>query len=167
MTGGGGRAGAERARLEGFFRSGVGLLVLDPRGRALALERRKPAGAWQLPQGGIEPGEDAAAAAWRELREETGLTEGDVDLVREAPAWLGYELPPALRSAKTGRGQVQRWFLFRLRPGAPAPRPDLHEAARLDWRPLAELARETAEFRRPVYEALLREFEGELRDAGG
>ena len=137
------------------FRAGVGLLVIDDRGEVLAIERTAPRGAWQLPQGGIERGETSERAAYRELCEETGLRVGDVELLAELPVWLGYELPPEHRSAKTGRGQAQRWYAFRLIAGAGAiALPAGGEAAAHRFMPIAELIARTVPFRRPLYEML-------------
>jgi putative (di)nucleoside polyphosphate hydrolase len=136
------------------FRAGVGMVVLDADGRVLALERRGVPGAWQLPQGGLEPGEDEAAAAWRELAEETGLRDDHVALVDRSELWFGYELPPDMRSEKTGRGQVHRWFLFSLRPGVevpPLPVSGGREFTAARWMTFDELIDATIDFRRPAY----------------
>ncbi len=68
---------------------------------------------WQMPQGGIDKGEDSLRAALRELHEETNIT--SVSLLAEAPEWIHYDLPDdALGIALKGkyRGQRQRWFAF-------------------------------------------------------
>jgi len=98
-----------------FFRAGVGAVIRDRRGRVLACERANIPGAWQMPQGGIEHGETPLAAAWREIREETGIRKRRLKLVQSCPEPLAYELPPRFRSRKTGLGQVQYWFLFDFR----------------------------------------------------
>lgn len=70
---------------------------------------------WQMPQGGIDRGEEPRAAALRELAEETGVT--DVAIIGEIPRWLSYELPPELIGvALKGRyrGQRQRWYAMRM-----------------------------------------------------
>ena len=70
---------------------------------------------WQMPQGGIDPGEDPATAARRELFEETAIRSADV--IAELPRWLTYDLPPELIGRAWGgryRGQKQRWFAYRF-----------------------------------------------------
>jgi len=146
-----------------FFRAGVGAMVLDDAGQVLVM-RRKGArdGAWQLPQGGIENGEEPLAALYRELREETGLGRGDVEIVASAGEWLAYELPVEYRNAKTGRGQVQRWFLCRLRAPCEAVRPDGIEFTAAEWVAPAQLMARAAPFRLPVYRRLMAEFAAHL-----
>jgi putative (di)nucleoside polyphosphate hydrolase len=139
------------------FRAGVGMVVLDPHGRVLALERSAVSGGWQLPQGGIEDDEEAADAMWRELREETGLTADDVEVLAELPEWLGYELPAEYRSLKTGRGQVHKWFLLRAGTEHPPVRVDTASDAEFRswrWTDLSKLAEDAVAFRRPVYRRL-------------
>lgn len=105
------------------YRPCVGLLLLNREGRVFVGRRKREAGpehvddtyAWQMPQGGIDPGEDPYAAALRELYEETNVR--SVELVAEAPDWFSYDLPGAVtRRAWRGRyrGQTQKWFALRF-----------------------------------------------------
>jgi putative (di)nucleoside polyphosphate hydrolase len=141
------------------FRANVGIAVANDRGEVLALERSDRRGAWQLPQGGLDAGEEPFVAALRELGEETGLPADAVDHVATHPAWLTYELPPAAQR-RGFRGQAQKWFLFRLRAGVTV---DLAQAKSREfsafrWQRLEALAREVWEVRRPIYEELARYF---------
>jgi putative (di)nucleoside polyphosphate hydrolase len=71
--------------------------------------------AWQMPQGGIDPGEDAATAAIRELGEEIGVGPEKIELVAEAPGEFFYDLPDDLAGKVwkgKWRGQRQKWFLY-------------------------------------------------------
>ncbi|SFP35885.1 RNA pyrophosphohydrolase [Sphingomonas rubra] len=73
--------------------------------------------AWQMPQGGIDPGEDALTAAVRELGEETGIAPEHVELLAAPDRDFTYDLPPELIGKVwkgKWRGQTQRWFLFRF-----------------------------------------------------
>jgi putative (di)nucleoside polyphosphate hydrolase len=135
----------------------VGVLILDDDGRALAFERYGFPRAFQLPQGGMEDGEEPIEAMWRELYEETGLAQAHVVVLGEVPEWLGYELPPTARSKKTGRGQVHRWFMLRARTrDLPIDLGVGGHAEFRSWRwvDLDELAEQVAPFRQPVYRRL-------------
>jgi putative (di)nucleoside polyphosphate hydrolase len=144
---------------DSHFRAGVGIVVVDHKGRVLALERHDKPGAWQLPQGGIDNDERPDQAAWRELREETGLTDKDVRLICRHPGWLGYELPAEDRDDRLGRGQVHKWYVMAL-TGATAPGVELSrddpdkgqpEFRAHRWMPFDELLSVAADFRVPVY----------------
>lgn len=100
------------------YRPCAGVMLLNRDGHVFVGQRLDSVlEAWQMPQGGIDPGEDALEAAWRELREETGVARELAELVAEAPEELYYDLPEDL-VAKVWkgkwRGQRQRWFLFRF-----------------------------------------------------
>ena len=142
------------------FRANVGIVVINAQREVAAFERKHQREAWQLPQGGLDVGEQPLAAAYRELAEETGLSKDDVEHVDTHPDWLAYELPPHLRR-KHWRGQVQRWFLFRLRSGIAI---DLSRATDDEfiaqrWMPMSELVSCVWSVRKPIYEELARHFE--------
>jgi len=106
------------------YRDCVGVAVFNQQGNVF-IGRRKPdegtedrtevEAPWQMPQGGIDRGEDPLRAALRELHEETNISA--VSLLAEAPEWIYYDLPDeALGIALKGkyRGQRQRWFAYRF-----------------------------------------------------
>lgn len=100
------------------YRPGVGVMLLDPANRVFVGQRLDSVvEAWQMPQGGIDEGEDPYAAVLRELEEETGVSPSLTRLLAETPDWLTYDLPPELMGRIWGgryRGQRQKWFALRF-----------------------------------------------------
>nr|WP_295666964.1 RNA pyrophosphohydrolase [Sphingomonas sp.] len=100
------------------YRPCAGIMLLNAQGQVFVGQRRDASvEAWQMPQGGIDPGEDAETAALRELGEETGIAPDKVELIAIAPHDLTYDLPPELVGKVWKgryRGQIQRWFLYRF-----------------------------------------------------
>lgn len=118
---------------------------------------------WQMPQGGLDAGEDPGAAALRELEEETSARSAQI--VAETPDWLFYDLPEHLvGKAWKGRyrGQKQKWFAARFLGEdsefdlAPAGHKPEFDAWR--WAPMAELAGLVVPFKRTVYEQVVTAF---------
>jgi putative (di)nucleoside polyphosphate hydrolase len=101
-----------------LYRPNVGIMLLNPERRVFVGRRiDMPAGlaAWQMPQGGIDPGETPPQAALRELREEVGT--GKAEIVGETDGWHHYELPPEIAGRMWRgqfRGQRQKWFAMRF-----------------------------------------------------
>lgn len=136
------------------FRANVVAVVTAGDGRVMAFERSDLPGEWQLPQGGIDEGESAEQAAWRELGEETGLSADHVVLVDEFAEWTAYEWPAGPR--RNGRmGQVQRWFTFRVHSDTTEPKPDGVEFRAWKWVEREWLVDNVVEFRRPSYARVL------------
>jgi putative (di)nucleoside polyphosphate hydrolase len=151
-----------------YFRAGVGAAIINHQGLVLALERAGVPGAWQLPQGGLKAQEGPLRAAKREVAEETGIREEDLELLDRVPEPLVYELPAEARTRRTGRGQVQYWFLFRFN-GMDADIDSRGGGEFRSWRwlPFGRLLSVVARFRRPVYRRLAERFAGHLSRAGG
>jgi putative (di)nucleoside polyphosphate hydrolase len=119
-------------------------------------------GGWQLPQGGMDEGEDPAVAVLRELEEEIGTARAEI--LAEHPRWLTYDLPAELVGKALGgkyRGQLQKWFALRFTGEEADIRLDLDPHPEFDawrWARLAELPALAVAFKRPIYEDLAREF---------
>lgn len=99
------------------YRPCVGIMMINAQGLIFAAQRIDTAApAWQMPQGGIDKGEDPATAALRELEEEIGVTPNQVAVLGSTADWLTYDLPVAMvPNIWKGRyrGQKQKWFLMR------------------------------------------------------
>ena len=96
------------------YRPCVGISVINKEGKILIAMRKDIPGAWQMPQGGIESGEEAEDAAFRELEEETGISRDKVSLISSTSDWLMYDYPPnlPLKHTRSYKGQQQKWFLM-------------------------------------------------------
>lgn len=164
---------ASRDRHNLPLRRCVGIMVLNHEGKVWAGHRLSPDGGelsmtdqrWQMPQGGIDKGEDPLEAAKRELWEETGMT--SVSLIEAAPDWISYELPePLIGKALKGkyRGQQMAWYAFRFEgdedeinishppEGAPI------EFDAWEWIEMERLPGLIVPFKRQVYEKVVATF---------
>lgn len=143
------------------YRACAGIMVLNADSQIFVGERIDTPGAWQMPQGGIDPGEDAEAAALRELEEEIGTR--NVDVLAQSKDWLSYDLPDHLMGKVWGgryRGQSQKWFVVRFLGRDDEINIDTaHPEFRLwKWTGAETLPSVIVPFKRELYEDVLREF---------
>ena len=130
----------------------VGLFINDS-GKVLVGERSDAPGAWQLPQGGIEKGENPEAALRREMTEELGS--GDFKIIKRAAEKCRYEFPPELQAAVAKKfcGQEQTWFLLRFEPNtAPNLSKSDGEFSAIKWVDPATTISEIIVWKRLCYE---------------
>lgn len=143
------------------YRRCVGAMVLNNRDEVFVGKRINTKGRdylWQMPQGGIDKGEEPFAAALRELEEETAIR--SVELIEEYGEWLSYDLPMEARGRWSGRyrGQTQKWFIFRFVGDDGEIDLNAHEPPEFwhwKWVSLEDLAGLVVPFKRSVYESLI------------
>ncbi len=136
------------------YRPNVAVVVVNPKGQILACHRTDIAGAWQLPQGGIEEGETPEEAVFRELEEEIGTRK--VTIIGRLPETICYDWPEHLYR-RGFHGQEQHYFLVRL---APADMPDFNtmrtkEFDNFEWLHCAEFLGKVAGFKTEPYKLAL------------
>ncbi len=146
------------------YRKNVGVMLVNGDGHAFVGQRLdSEVAAWQMPQGGIDKGEDARTAALRELEEETGVPQSLVTIDAESEGWIAYDLPhdivPRIWKGRF-RGQKQKWFLMRFH-GTDADVNivvDHPEFSEWRWLPVDQLVDNIVPFKREVYEQVVAAF---------
>lgn len=145
------------------YRPAVGMMLLNRDGRIFVGKRiDQTQEAWQMPQGGIDDGEDAKTAGLRELEEEIGTR--NAELLREHPDWLLYELPPHLLGVAWDgkyRGQRLKWLALRFlgRDDEINVATSHAEFSEWKWLKSADVLRLVVPFKREVYAAALAAFD--------
>lgn len=150
------------------YRPCAGFMLVNFEKKVLVGERidKKSLGFWQMPQGGIDPGEDAKTAALRELAEETGIVAELVEIIAPASRPYRYDLPPELLGKLWKgkyRGQTQHWYLGRFLGSDADIDLDAHDPPEFQdykWVAPHELPDLIVPFKRDVYAALVEEFAG-------
>lgn len=144
------------------YRPCVGIMLVNDDNNVFIGKRIKPVSdSWQMPQGGIDKGEEPETAAWRELREETGVT--SAEKITESASWLDYKLPEDAAARMWGgryAGQRQKWFLMRYRGNGNDINIATDEPEFCSWRwerPDA-LCSLVVPFKRKLYEDVVAEF---------
>ena len=151
------------------YREGVGIALLNADDLVFVGQRiDQTAEAWQMPQGGIDPGEDPLTAALREMGEEIGVAPDLAEVIAESRGWLSYDLPPDLADKVWRgryRGQRQKWFLARFK-GRDSDINIATEHPEFDawrWAPFRSLPDIIVPFKRPIYEMIVAEFADRVR----
>ena len=149
---------------ENGYRRGVGVMLLNHKGEVFVGARIDNTDeAWQMPQGGIDKGEEPWGTALRELEEETGIPPHLVERIAECSERMKYDLPDELQGKLWGgkwKGQDQDWFLARFLGRDSDVNIDTEDAEFRDWKWIepAQLPELIVPFKRELYRQLLREF---------
>ena len=140
------------------LRSGVGIVVLNEKNKVFVAKRiDNPKNFWQMPQGGVDNGEDLLSAAYRELEEETSIK--NVELIKEIDGTITYDLPEKLLGViwkGKFRGQKQKWFLMRYLGKDDDINIKTNKPEFLDWKwiDLDELTEVVVDFKLHVYKEI-------------
>lgn len=148
------------------YRPCTGVMLLNPDNKVFVGQRIDTTmEAWQMPQGGIDEGEDPEGCAFRELKEEIGTNNAKV--IASTKGWLTYDLPSNLVGKVWGgryRGQKQKWFLMRFLGDNADIDLDTHHPEFIAWKWVEsrDLPALIVPFKRDLYHAVIKEFSAYL-----
>ena len=156
------------------YRPCVGIMLINRdgliwSGRRIDNPSKDGQNAWQMPQGGIDKGEDPRDAALRELQEETSVPASEAEILAEMADWVPYDLPveivPKLWNGKY-RGQMQKWFAMRFEGSDDLINieTEMPEFSHWAWMHSSDLINKIVPFKRHTYEQVFAEFAPFLED---
>lgn len=146
------------------YRLCVGIMLANKHGEVFVGRRiDSDINAWQMPQGGIDPGENPAAATLRELEEETGVRPESVRFVASMDRWIAYDLPREMVPKIWGgryKGQTQKWSLYRFNgcDGQIDINAEHPEFSEWRWMPVDKVIEYAVWFKKSTYEQVVEEF---------
>ena len=141
------------------LRIGVGAIVLNKKNQVFVGKRKdNPVDKWQMPQGGVNEGEDLTSAMKRELNEETGIQ--NIKILNEIDGWFEYELPNYLLGKiwrGKFRGQKQKWFIVKFLGDDEEINLEKDKPEFIEWKwlDIENLPNVIVDFKKKVYEKLL------------
>ena len=141
------------------LRIGVGAIVLNKKNQVFVGKRKdNPVDKWQMPQGGVNEGEDLTSAMKRELNEETGIQ--NIKILNEIDGWFEYELPNYLLGKiwrGKFRGQKQKWFIVKFLGNDEEINLEKDKPEFIEWKwlDIENLPNVIVDFKKKVYEKLL------------
>lgn len=140
-----------------YFRAGVGTVIYNTKGEIAIFKRAQPPiGVWELQQGGIDLGEHPRQTLWRELHEEVGIINTDIEHITELPQWTVYERDDTSDTSNAIMGQAHRWFFLQLKDSVHIDlSTSLEDAAsEFTWSTFEHLIEITGEHKKHVYQTL-------------
>ncbi len=155
----------ENSKVKKNYRPNVAAIVLSSKYpekcEIFIASRTDVENAWQFPQGGIDDGESAHEALYRELEEEIGTRE--IEIIAEYPEWVSYDFPPAIaKKMYPFDGQIQKYYLVKLKKGAKVNiNTEIPEFSEYKFVPTKNIYDYITFFKRTVYKQVLKYFRNE------
>ncbi len=153
--------------LDYLYRNSIGIMVINKNKNIFVGKRiDNNSNAWQMPQGGLDAGEDEDTAMFRELKEETGIS--DIEIISKSKQYFYYNLPYRLQKKFWGGkylGQKQKWYLVRYLGDDSSINinTELPEFSEWKWIPKEELVKVIVSFKRKLYVDIIKEFAEHLK----